>query len=314
MSFHDLASLAKPLVTATLAHAFLDLDADRRWALGFHDRTDPLTVRQLLSHSSGLPPWAPFTGEPLADQLRRGLPMGSNPLFVPARIGEATYSDLGYRLLGELLEAELGLSWKQVGQASSGLSRAPWREAPRPQAPGPDREAWALATEHAFPEIEDRLPHDANARAGMPGHAGFGASAAQLEACLGRWIAAGWPARMAVATAHSAEGACWGLGLQKVVTGPYAHALGRLSQPPGSLCVLESASAALPPPMPSRSSETPPSAPWWFHLAFTGPALFVRPSDGTCVALLCHREGPDGLLDVAGLRDRRLALLGKLAE
>src|SRR5262245_45633517 len=79
MPLFDLASLAKPLVTAPLAHAFLDLDADRRWALGFYDRRDPLTVRQLLSHSAGLPPWLPFTGEPLAAQLRRGFPVGAHP-------------------------------------------------------------------------------------------------------------------------------------------------------------------------------------------------------------------------------------------
>ncbi len=79
---YDLASLTKPLVTAPLALAFLDLDADRRWALGFHDRDTPLTVRQLLSHSSGLPPWRPFTGEPMAVQLRREV--AGHPLLRPA--------------------------------------------------------------------------------------------------------------------------------------------------------------------------------------------------------------------------------------
>ncbi|HEX9081221.1 MAG TPA: serine hydrolase domain-containing protein, partial [Holophagaceae bacterium] len=103
---YDLASLAKPLVTAPLALAFLDLNADRRWALGFHDRGTPLTVRQLLSHSSGLPPWRPFTGEPLARQL--GRPVSGHPLLRPATPEKATYSDLNYRLLAELLESETG--------------------------------------------------------------------------------------------------------------------------------------------------------------------------------------------------------------
>lgn len=89
--FYDLASLAKPLVTAPLALAFLDLDADRRWTLGFHDRETPLTVRQLLSHTSGLPPWRPFTGEALAIQLRRAVV--GHPLLRPATLGLATYSD-----------------------------------------------------------------------------------------------------------------------------------------------------------------------------------------------------------------------------
>ena len=312
MTFFDLASLAKPLVTATLAHAFLDLDADRRWALGFHDRAEPLTVRQLLSHSAGLPPWAPYTGEPLAEQLRLGLPTGSHPLFASAKAGEATYSDLGYRLIGELLEGELGLSWKQLGQGATGLSAAPWREAPRVLPAGPDAEAWPLATDLPMPKMDPHWPHDANARAGMPGHAGFGATAGQLEGWLRRWIAAGWPARMAVETAVSAEGAHWGLGLQRVLPGPYLEALGGLSLPPGSLQVLVDSTEALPSSPPTQGAELSPSEPWWYHLAFTGPALFVRPSDGTCVALLCHRAGPAGLLDAEGLRARRWGILVKL--
>lgn len=196
MTFHDLASLAKPLVTATLAHAFLDLDADRRWVLGFHDRPEPLTVRMLLSHSSGLPAWRPFTGEAVAAQLRRSLDEGAHPLLARSPVGEARYSDLNYRLLGELLEAELGLPWKRLG-AALGLHPAPWAEPPVPVPPGPDREAWALATAAPFPEASPELPHDANARAGMIGHAGFGATAAQLRACLEGWVGADWPGRMA---------------------------------------------------------------------------------------------------------------------
>ena len=90
--FYDLASLAKPLVTAPLALAFLDLDADRRWSLGFHDRTEPLTVRQLLSHSSGLPPWRPYTGEAVAQQLRRPVP--EHPLLRAGTPGPVSYTHL----------------------------------------------------------------------------------------------------------------------------------------------------------------------------------------------------------------------------
>ena len=85
--FFDLASLAKPLVTAPLALALLDLDQDRREQLGFRDRKEPLTVRQLLSHSAGLPPWLPYTGEPLARQLARGFPAGAHPKLVRAAAG-----------------------------------------------------------------------------------------------------------------------------------------------------------------------------------------------------------------------------------
>jgi CubicO group peptidase (beta-lactamase class C family) len=143
MPFFDLASLAKPLVTAPLALQTLDLDADRRKQLGFQERESPLSVRQLLSHSAALPAWLPYTGEPLADQMRRGLPQG-HPLFRPGVPGLAVYSELGYRLLAELLEQESGRPFPELGTEATGLSPAPWPEPAQSVPDGPDAEAWRL--------------------------------------------------------------------------------------------------------------------------------------------------------------------------
>ena len=311
MTCFDLASLAKPLVTATLAHAFLDLDADRRWALGFHDRAEPLTARLLLSHASGLPAWRPFTGEPLAVQLRRPLDASAHPLFTRSSVGEAHYSDLNYRLLGELLELDLGLPWKPLG-AALGLSPAPWTVAPALPPPGPDREAWALATDAPCPEPDPALPHDANARAGMIGHAGFGATAAQLEGFLGRWVGAGWPRRMAVEAARASDGTVWGLGLQRVMAGPgrYSALLEALPLGAVGIRVAEDATGAAPAPAPRLEGPPGPPSAWWMHTGFTGPALFFRPEDGACLGVLCHRRGPGGaLLDLEDMRSRRWQVL-----
>lgn len=306
--FYDLASLTKPLVTAPLALAFLDLDADRRWAIGFHDREVPLTVRQLLSHGSGLPPWRPFTGEALAAQLRRPVP--EHPLLRPARPGLATYSDLNYRLLAELLESETGLPFEKLG-AALGLSPAPWLGAPAEVPDGPDALAWTLAAESPVPARAGSLPHDCNARAGMRGHAGFGASAPQLRAVLARWVGSGWPDRMATATVEGENGTRWGLGLQVAFAGG-----GRFGQllseiPPGfGLHVLEDPGMEAPVGAPVLDEDPGPPSGWWFHLGYTGPALFYRPSDRSCIAMLMHRKGPDGaLLDAEALRARRWALL-----
>ncbi|HJV49215.1 MAG TPA: serine hydrolase domain-containing protein [Geothrix sp.] len=306
--FYDLASLAKPLVTAPLALAFLDLDADRRWVLGFHDRETPLTVRQLLSHNSGLPPWRPYTGEAVARQLRRDVP--DHPLLRPATPGLATYSDLNYRLLAELVEAEIGLPFAQLG-AASGLSPAPWRAAPVEVPDGPDATAWSLATDAPHPPRRPDLPHDANARAGMRGHAGFGATAPQLRAALARWVGAGWPARMAVEVAEGEAGARWGLGLQVAFAGEgrFGQLLSDLPASPG-IHVIEDPTGDAPTPAPPLSVEPGPPSGWWFHLGYTGPALFYRPSDGCTLALLLHRRGPrGGLLDAEALRARRWAAL-----
>ncbi|MBL0210558.1 MAG: beta-lactamase family protein [Holophagaceae bacterium] len=309
MTFHDLASLAKPLATATLAHAYLDLDVDRRWELGFHDREHPLTVRQLLSHSAGLPPWLPYTGEPLAAQLRRTPLPGNHPLLKTSEMGVSTYSDLGYRLIAELLELELRLPWKQLGAAASGLSPAPWTGTPMPIPAGQDSTAWAIAApELDYPGPDPHLPHDANARAGMIGHAGFGASGKQLESALEKWMAARWPDRMAIETARSEDGEIWGLGLQRA-TAPYADLLARIPPGAGGVKVLESASTDWPAMDPAAAQMSEPSA-FWQHLGYTGAAIFVRIEDRCCVALLCNRAGPGGeLLSLAQLRGRRRRML-----
>ena len=308
--FYDLASLTKPLVTAPLALAFLDLDEDRRWALGFHDRETPLTVRQLLSHSSGLPPWRPFTGEPLAAQLRREVPEHS--LLRPATPGLATYSDLNYRLLAELLEAETRVPFAKLG-AASGLSPAPWTSDPTNIPDGPDAVAWTLATETPLPPRDPHRPHDANARAGMIGHAGFGTTASQLGAALTRWVAAGWPSHMAVETAAGEDGARWGLGLQVALSGGgrFGQLLSKIPSGAG-IHVLEDPTGAAPPEAPPVEADPGEPSGWWFHLGYTGPALFYRPADRCCIGLLLHRRGPQGaLLDAEALRGRRWAALSR---
>jgi serine-type D-Ala-D-Ala carboxypeptidase len=112
----DLASLTKPLITAPLCMRAL---AERRLRLDDSLRsyfpsglvtpaTRAITIRQLLSHSSGLPAYEPFylelisleasrRQETLLEKLLRS-PLLSQP-------GTAScYSDLGFMLLGMILE------------------------------------------------------------------------------------------------------------------------------------------------------------------------------------------------------------------
>ena len=142
----------------------------------------------------------------------------------------------------------------------------------------------------------------------MRGHAGFGATAAQLHGCLERWMAARWPDRMAIDTAQDEDGDTWGLGLQRA-TAPYAALLARIPLGASGLHVLESSSTDLPLETPT-TAERPPSTTFWQHLAYPGGALFVRLEDRCCVALLCHRAGPGGeLLSLGQLRARRREML-----
>lgn len=316
--FFDLASLAKPLVTAPLSLSMLDLDADRRSELGFQAWPRPLTVRQLLSHSAGLPPWLPFTGEPLSRQISRGFPVGAHPLLRQGTTGVSTYSDLGYRLLGELLEASTGKTFCALGAEASGLSPAPWSTAPVEIPDGPDAAAWSLAEPGTpLPPRSPFLPHDANARAGMRGHAGFGATSGQMERALGRWIASAFPSRMAVETAQAEDGTRWGLGLQRALGGPgrFGHLLEQLPAGFRGIHVLASEATDLALPAPENSAQTGEPTAWWMHFGFTGPALFVRPADGACVCILVHRRGPGGeMLDLQRLQARRWDMLSRFIQ
>jgi hypothetical protein len=66
------------------------------------------------------------------------------------------------------------------------------------------------------------------------------------------------------------------------------------------------ADTRLSPPAPPEEGQPGEPSPFWFHLGYTGPALFVRPDTGLCLAILAHRLGPSGeLLSREQLRDRR---------
>jgi CubicO group peptidase (beta-lactamase class C family) len=115
----DLASLTKPLVTAPLCMAaiqrgVLNLDDPlSRFFPGAVPRDkEGITVRHLLSHSSGLAPYKPFYFEliELPPELRRNALLSmilQTPLDAPPGKA-ANYSDLGFMLLGLILEDLMG--------------------------------------------------------------------------------------------------------------------------------------------------------------------------------------------------------------
>ena len=127
----DLASLTKPLATATLlvlleAAGRLDLDAPLG-ALLEEARGSAIEGRSLFSlatHTSGLPAWAPLCARAgdLAGYVReivRHTPLASE--------GSARYSDLGYILLGavleRLVERDLAAAFEERVARPLGLSR-----------------------------------------------------------------------------------------------------------------------------------------------------------------------------------------------
>lgn len=113
----DIASLTKPICTATLAmtliaDGLLKLDDNvYQWLAGarkpFHRS---ITVRELLNHTSGLPAWQPYYRELPMSHI--GTESGKNFILqecyneeIVAEPGAKTiYSDIGYIILGEIIE------------------------------------------------------------------------------------------------------------------------------------------------------------------------------------------------------------------
>jgi CubicO group peptidase (beta-lactamase class C family) len=221
----DLASLTKPMATAALAMALvgdgaLDLDAPiRRW---LPDAASTGTVRQLLGHAAGCAAHVEFFRslreghhpDPRAELIALA---ARHPATAPGVA--ALYSDLGYLMLGAILECVAAMPLDEAFRSRIagplGLYGACF--------PGTRALPRAVAT-----EIDDRglvvgRVHDENAEigGGICGHAGLFATigdvaafaAAVVEAASGR-ARGPWDPEVVqlFVTGTAAPGTTWRLG------------------------------------------------------------------------------------------------------
>jgi CubicO group peptidase (beta-lactamase class C family) len=182
----DLASCTKPHV----ATAMLTLVEDGKMVLGqtvgdfFPEAKgsplEPLTIRQLATHSSGLPPWKPLykitTGKAdiLAEIFRSSLthPAGTH----------YAYSDLGYILIGEIVTRVSGMPLDQYTHARI-LGPLGMKDTGYLPAPTLRSRIAPTANEQSRPgESMVGVVHDGNAHSlgGVSGHAGLFGTAADL--------------------------------------------------------------------------------------------------------------------------------------
>jgi CubicO group peptidase (beta-lactamase class C family) len=121
-TIYDLASLTKPLVTGLLCSRRIEageltLDSSVAHYLAEFDRTDKqdITVRQLLTHTSGLPAWQPLYI--LAEGERDRAVGAIANLKLEHKPGtHVIYSDLSFILLGFLLERMTGSQLAQLAR------------------------------------------------------------------------------------------------------------------------------------------------------------------------------------------------------
>lgn len=170
------------------------------------------TLLQLLTHTSGLPAHHPFYRE-ITDRagiLRAvvGMPLATR--------GEVVYSDIGFILLGWVVEA----------LAAAGLDRVAERQVFRPlgmvdTAFGAGDQTRAVATELGVPL---GIVHDENARSmgGVAGHAGLFSTASDLAKYVQVWMNGGrklLPPNLAGLATRDCTGG-QGRGLGWLIPGP----------------------------------------------------------------------------------------------
>ena len=120
-TIYDLASLTKPLITGLLCakrieRGELRLDAEIGYYLPEFDRADKrtITVRQLLTHTSGLPAWRPLYIE--AEDKAQALHVIAEQPLESAPGTRVLYSDLGFITLGLLIEKLAGARFAEVAR------------------------------------------------------------------------------------------------------------------------------------------------------------------------------------------------------
>lgn len=231
----DLASLTKVVATTTVTLALgIDLGA---FAADFGPALSwvGVTVRHLLTHTSGLPDTRKFY-QWCTDRSSLLASLYSTPLVAPPGT-QVTYSDLGFIALGEIVAAVAGepldaavrrcvldpldmtsAGFALLGQAPGIPASPPSRFAAFP----PSRFAPTTEPDTGLPPLG--VVHDENARVlgGVAGHAGLFGTAADLARFAQWWVSAagdgpGGPVPRAMrrlATTCQTEGldGCRGLG------------------------------------------------------------------------------------------------------
>jgi CubicO group peptidase (beta-lactamase class C family) len=299
-TLYDLASLTKPLATATsvlllIQRAKVSLEERVQQVLAELDGVPigQATVRDLLAHRSGLPGWRPLferlEARGIVPVLSGGnqsvkqhlLQMIHDEPLIYARGERSVYSDLGFMLLGFLVERLSGMAldiWCEetiirplradplmfcpvAGQAQPGVVR-PTVDASR-IAPT-ERDEW-----------RNRLlrgeVHDENAAAmgGVAGHAGLFGTAESVLAVSGAWL-------------HAYKGK-WSILNEKLVR----EFTMRQEPASGSSWALGWDTPSAPSSSGSCFSERS-----FGHLGYTGTSLWIDPLCELEVVLLSNRVHP----------------------
>lgn len=200
---YDLASLTKVLSTTSLLMMAIDLGLIKlSTSLGALDWEVPddlkaVTILDLLSHRSGLPPWRPYWADQgLAQKERlKATILRERPLF--ERGQGRLYSDLNFMLLGflieELLNDQIAELFEEKIAKKLNLSLASFNSANLKLAPTEDGPRVGGPLDYPGLKMLGPVPlgrvHDDNAAllGGAAGHAGLFSSALDVWSIIEDW-------------------------------------------------------------------------------------------------------------------------------
>ncbi|GAC1316974.1 MAG: serine hydrolase domain-containing protein [Chloroflexota bacterium] len=298
----DLASLTKPVAGGTAALLLIE---DGVWGL---DDTvarfvpafaaggkGEITLRQVLTHSTGLPPWRPMYVSAADSEAALRDVCDTDLDYTPGT--DIRYSDVSYSLIGHLVRRITGSSidlfltervWPRLGMPDTGyLPESALRGRMAATERGnryemnmvADRglafDRWRDATAVQVGEVNDG--NTFYALQGVSSHAGLFSTARDLLAFARMYLTCGAgllsPATIAAATANHTPGLSQARGLGWHIAG---HAAGDLV---------------------SRRS--------FGHTGFTGTSLVIDPASELTVVLLTNRTHPDATNDqISAFRPR----------
>jgi CubicO group peptidase (beta-lactamase class C family) len=281
----DLASLTKPVATATSIMILLEQGkfslSDRvakHWPAFGDNGKNKITVEQLLLHTSGL-----MADNDVAD-YKEGKEKALERIAAIAPQSEPgakfVYSDVGYIVLGELVERIAGVPLDEFAKKNVfdplGMKETTYR----PKDSLKDRAAPTQQRDDKWMQGEVHDPR-AFALGGVAGHAGLFSTADDL-AIYARMLLHG------------------GVHNRKRVLSPLAVRL--MTTPrevPGGLRALgwdvQSAFS-------SNRGELFPHGEGFGHTGFTGTSIWIDPGSDTAVIFLSNRVHPDGKGNVMKLR------------
>ncbi len=274
-TIYDLASLTKIIATTSLilhlvdgGRVALDSPAVRYLPEWRGERASTVTIRHLLTHSSGLAAWRPFYKEAVDRADARTQLMLVGPEVVPGT--RYLYSDMNFMLLGMVAEQVTGLPLDSAFQV---LIARPLRLADTRFRPSPELLPRIAPTEFdpwRGRQIRGEV-HDENAARfdGVSGHAGLFSTAEDLSRVARMWLGGG--ALDGARIAHPRTVAEFTRAQDTLVS---RRALG-WETPTGS-----------------NSAGTRLSRGAFGHTGFTGTSVWIDPARDLYIILLTNRVNP----------------------